>query len=351
MLTWLISRRRERRAGRWRHTMRERGRLAAAWTGLVAAIAIGACGAASGGQITAGSAAAPATWDTFVHIRVPIDVVVSDRIVVAANGRLRSVSPGGAVAGFATAYRSPGGGEPYLAASPGGCFGQRTLYVLQVVGRAGVMAVNPQGRVRRFASIGAPGLLDGIAFDTTGRFGHRLLVMVTAGTRTTVDAIGCDGRVTRITRDAPRVEGGVAVAPASFGRFAGDLIAPDEISGKVFAITPSGRGLLIANPGLQHGQDIGVESEAFVPTGNKDALLADRLTPGNPHPGDDVILRIRAAALRSAGVRAGDLLVASEGGALTDAIRCTTRACTAREVAAGPAIAHAEGHIAFAATR
>jgi hypothetical protein len=194
-------------------------------------------------------------------------------------------------------------------------------------------------------------LLDGIAFDTTGRFGRRLLITVTAGTRTTVDAISCDGHVTRITRKAPRVEGGIAVAPASFGRFAGDLIAPDEISGRVFAITPSGRSLLVANSGLQHGQDIGVESEAFVPTGRKDALFADRLTPGNPHPGDDLILRIRWAALRAAGVRPGDLLVATEGGALTDAIHCTARSCTVRYVAAGPAVAHGEGHIAFAATR
>jgi hypothetical protein len=331
--------------------MRNRRRVAAVCVGLAAATVIGACGAASGGQITARSAAVPASWGTFVHIRDPVDVVVSDRIVVAADARLRSLSPRGAVTGFATGYRSPGGGEPYVAPSPGGCFGRGAIYALQVVRRAGVVAVSPGGRVRRFASIGAPGLLDGIVFDTTGRFGHRLLVAATAGARTTVDAIGCDGRVTRLTRTAPRVEGGIAVAPATFGRFAGDLIAPDEISGRVFAITPSGRSLLVASSGLPRGQDIGVESEGFVPTGRKDALLADRLTPGNPHPGDDVILRIRSAALRAAGVRPGDLLVATEGGARTDAIHCTARACTVRYVAAGPAVAHGEGHIAFAATR
>jgi hypothetical protein len=331
--------------------MRSHSRLAATWVGIAGAITIGACGSASGGQVTARSAAAPAIWSTFAHISGPVDVVISDRIVVAAGGRLWSLSLAGAVSRFATTYKSPGGGEPYIAASPGGCFGKRTVYALEVVGRAGVVTVSQGRRVRRLASIGAPGLLDGIAFDTTGRFGHRLLVAVTKGTRTTLDAIGCDGRVTRITRTAPRVEGGVAVAPASFGRFAGDLIAPDEISGRVYAITPTGRSLLVANSGLPGGQDIGVESEAFVPPGNKDALLADRLTPDNPHPGDDVILRIRAAALRAAGVRSGDLLVATEGGAQTDAIRCTAKACSVRYVAAGPAAAHGEGHIAFAATR
>jgi hypothetical protein len=45
------------------------------------------------------------------------------------------------------------------------------------------------------------------------------------------------------------------------------------------------------------------------------------------------------------------LLVATEGSALTDAVACGRRGCSVREVAAGPAIAHAEGHIAFARRR
>lgn len=109
---------------------------------------------------------------------------------------------------------------------------------------------------------------------------------------------------------------------------------------------------LVAHSRLPHGNDIGVESEAFIPrSGGLDALLADRLTPGNCHPGDDLVLRIRAGALRAAGTRAGDLLVATEGGALTDAISCSTNGCRLRLVAVGPPIAHAEGHISFAETR
>ena len=138
------------------------------------------------------------------------------------------------------------------------------------------------------------------------------------------------------------------MAPATVGRFARDLIAPDEKSGKIFAITPQGKGLLVANSGLPHGSDIGVESEAFVPPGTaEDALVADRLTPGNPHPGDDLVLRIRAAALRAAGIHPGDLLVATEGGGLTDAVSCSGLGCRVRLVAEGPRIAHVEGHIAF----
>jgi hypothetical protein len=104
---------------------------------------------------------------------------------------------------------------------------------------------------------------------------------------------------------------------------------------------------LVAESGLPHGGDIGVESEGFVPAGSAGALVADRLTPGNPHPGDDAILRLPGAALKAAGVRAGDLLVATEGGALTDAVSCAAQGCRAAFVADGPAAAHLEGHITF----
>jgi hypothetical protein len=87
-----------------------------------------------------------------------------------------------------------------------------------------VVAIDARGGVRPFATITAPGLIDGIAFDDTGRFGYRLLVATTAGKRTTVDAIDCHGAVNVVTTKAHRVEGGIAVAPAMFGRFAGDLI-------------------------------------------------------------------------------------------------------------------------------
>jgi hypothetical protein len=226
------------------------------------------------------------------------------------------------------------------------------VYALRLVSGRGVVAVTADGQARRFAHLGAPGLIDGIAFDTTGYFGHRLLITINAGSKTTVDAIDCSGGVHTVTRTAPRVEGGIAVAPATFGRFAGDLIAPGEASGRVFAITPQGASRLVAESGLPHGNDVGVESEAFIPARpGLDALLADRLTPGNPHPGDDLALRLGSSALRAAGGRPGDLLVATEGGALTDAISCTTAGCRVRLVAVGPTIAHAEGHIAFAQTR
>jgi hypothetical protein len=305
----------------------------------------------------------PARWTESAQISRVLDLTRPRRdgaLVVAAAGKLMLMRPGSSPQPFATGaggYASPGGEEPYIALSTGernrgaGCaFRADTVYALRLTRGPGVTAIDANGRARRFAALPGNGHESGIAFDETGRFGRRLLVTSTVGAATTVYAIDCRGAVTVLTSHAPKVEGGIAVAPASFGSYAGDLIAPDEASGRIYAIAPDGAGRLLADSGLPHGGDIGVESAGFVPAGfgaRGTALLADRLTPGNPHPGHDTVLTIGRAALAAAGVRPGDLLVASEGGALTDAIRCRA-VCRVRHVADGPAGAHAEGHIAFA---
>ena len=145
------------------------------------------------------------------------------------------------------------------------------------------------------------------------------------------------------------MEDGIAVAPASFGRYGGGLVAPDETSGRIFAIGPDGSVVTLVVSGLPHGGDIGVESAGFVPPGfsaSDAAYLADRFSAGNRHPGTDSILRLPGQELISAGVRAGDLLVATEASARTIVVRCAS-SCTVRYIAVGPAITHAEGHIGF----
>jgi hypothetical protein len=322
---------------------------------LIACILAVGCGGAAARTTTGTRAQMLARWTPYVHVSSPIDVVgprSDGRLVVAANGRLWLLSSIGRVTPFAPGYHTNPGLEAYIAlasSSHRGCsFGVDTVYAISFGKPRGVVAIDRSGHVRSFATIGAPGLIDGIAFDDTGHFGHRLLVATTAGKRTTVDAIDCHGAVTTITTQAHRAEGGIAVAPASFGAFAGDLIEPDELGGGIYAVTPAGRNLLVANSGLPHGGDTGVESEAFLPAGRRYyALLADRLTPHNRHPGDNVLLRLSAAALASAGARPGDLLVASEGGANTDAVSCAGGGCTVTRVAAGPPETHGEGHIAI----
>jgi hypothetical protein len=311
-------------------------------------------------------AAAPpkATWRPFAPIRQAVDVAGPRRdgtLVVAAGGRLSLLPSGGNLprpfARGRDGYSTSPSTEPYIAVAPqrrlprAGCsWRQDDTYALEAVGALGIIRVDPAGRARRFANLpAAAGLPNGITFDRIGTFGHRLLVTQSDGVGTTVYAVNCRGHVSTLTRSAPRLEGGIEVAPRGFGRFGGQLIAPDELSGRVWAIDARGRSRLVVHPSLVSGGDIGVESVGFVPRGFERgyALLADRGVPGNTHPGTDTILRVSGGALRRAGVRSGDLLVATEGGAVTVAVRCVERKCSVRRVADGPSGAHAEGHIEF----
>jgi hypothetical protein len=326
-----------------------------------AAVTLVACGGSAG---SAGPKVAPpaAAWAVFRHLPGVVDLAGprgDGSFVVAAAGRLLIMGRDGTLSPFARGaggYQTAMGTEPYLALAssypgqPDHCsFGKNTIFALEPVTRPGVIMIGPQGRAGRFASLPPGGFLSGIAFDATGGFGHRLLVTDRFGDRTTVFGIGCDGRRSAVVAGAPVVEGGIAVAPAGFGRFGGDLIAADETSGRVYAVDPSGRVVILVRSGLPAGGDIGVESAGFVPAGAVAGYLADRFTARNKHPGDDAILRLSAADLARAGIRAGDLLVATEGGARTIDVRCAA-ACTVRYVAAGPAIAHGEGHIVFASS-
>ena len=279
--------------------------------------------------------------------------------IVAAAGRLFTLSRAGALQPFARGpggYSTPIGPEPYI--TPAGdepvagtrcSFSRGMIFALQLGAHPAVIGVSADGRARGFVSLPAGAAPNGITFDSTGRFGHRLLVTARDHGATTVLAIDCAGRVAAITGHAPAMEGGMAVAPASFGRYGGDLIAPNETSGRVFAVAPDGTVATLAVSGLPHGSDIGVESAGFVPAefGAGDAAyMADRYTKGNRHPGTNSILRLPGSELIKAGVRPYDLLVATEGGARTIVVRCAG-SCTVRYIAAGPAVSHGEGHIVF----
>ncbi|HET9848868.1 MAG TPA: hypothetical protein VFR68_09980 [Candidatus Dormibacteraeota bacterium] len=245
------------------------------------------------------------------------------------------------------------GDEPYLAISTNqpvagaGCsFAPDDVFVIDQ-GPHRVWRIDGAGKASVFAEVSGVTTLSGITFDTTGRFGQRLLVMGPAHGLMVVAAIDCRGKVTDITRAAPAVEGGIAVAPSTFGAFAGDLLAPDELSGTIWAIKPNGNAVKVIASGLPNGQDLGVEGLGFAPpgfTGGGAAYFADRATPGNPHPGTGNLLAADATALRATGVRDGDLIVATEGGARTIAVRCSA-SCIVNNIGAGPDVAHGEGHV------
>lgn len=263
------------------------------------------------------------------------------------------MTPSGITSDFAPGYAVGDGPEEYIALSPGlavdgaGCqFARDEVLALDLGNPLGVRQISPDGQVSHLATVAGVSGLTGITLDTEGRFGHRLLVVgpTTAG-KTGVFAIDCSGAVQAIGEVATPLEGGIAVAPPDFGAYGGQLIAADETGGSIYAVSPTGRLSTVVASGLPAGGDIGVESVGFVPpTGADAAYLADRGTPGNPHPGTDSVLRLEGAAITGAGVVPGDLLVATEGGATVVDVSCRP-GCTARVAATGPADAHAEGRL------
>ena len=326
-----------------------RRRLAAAV--VLAAIAAGWSAAGVG-------ASTPATWQAWQHLPGVFDLAgprPDGTVVAAAAGRLYQIAPDGRISPFADGpqgYRGSDGPEAYIALSPGlqdsgaGCrFAGGDLFVLDLGTVPGVVRVSPDGRAGAFASVPATKTLSGIVFDTGGGFGHRLLVAGPAaqGDGTIVAAIDCRGGVTTVAHGLPAFEGGFAIAPPSFGAHAGELVVPDELSGRILAVTPSGQAVELAASGIDHGGDIGVESAGVVPLSGG-VLVADRGTPGSPHPGTDSVLRIEPAALAAAGAAPGGVLLACEGGVVTVDLRCAAT-CTVRTVAGGPAPAHGEGHL------
>lgn len=307
------------------------------------------------------AAQSPAAWQQWQHQVGIVDVGVrADGSVMAMiAGRLFVVSPAsGTATPFASSFSADPNAEPYFVVAPdlspsdNHCaWHADDLYVLDLTSPPGIAHVSADGSVSRLATLSGVDTLGGITLDSTGHFDHTLLVTGTHnGNATTVFAVGCDGSVSVLADSAPLVEGGLAVAPESFGQFGGNLIASDENSGQIWAIDPSGTAALVVMSGLPSGGDTGVESEGFVPPGfiggSGYAYLADRGTPNNPFPGTDSILRLSGSDLASAGIQDGDLLVATEGNGTTIAVRCADT-CSVLAAAQGTQGGHIEGKIAF----
>lgn len=296
-------------------------------------------------------------WEPAWPLPGVVDVVgrSTGDLVAASNGGLLLIAEGP----FQTVpgYRTAPGPEAYIAVSPGrdvtgaGCrFEPDDIFALELSPPARIVRVRPGSEVSTFIELPGVEFLSGIAFDTVGGFDHRLLVTARGGGRNQVLAVDCRGRVVTVAEDAPVVEGGIAVAPGSFGRFAGALIAPDELSGDLVAVRADGTSEVVLRPGLPAGGDLGVESLGFVPPRffpDGVAYVADRASPGAPTEGTDVILRLPAPALAAAGVREGDLIAVTEAGGRTVAVRCAMGGCTSFPVAEASPAAHVEGHVTF----
>ena len=327
-------------------------------------IAVAACIALLASSV-ASAAPSLGTWRPVVKAPGIVDVVgprADGRLVLATHGGLFLMRPTGSPAPFA---RGPQGytgspGEAYLALGSGrrvpgaGCtFRRDVIFVLDPDATPGIVRIGRNGRSSRFADLPAGAFPSGITIDTVGSFGYRLLVTSFAAGSTTLTAFDCWGRNRVVATGAPHVEGGIAVAPRGFGRFGGKLIAPDEVTGRIYAFGPRGLVRLVVESGLPAGGDIGVESVGFVPPklGRRGAAyLADLGAPGSPTSGSDSLLILAGTDLSRSNLHPGELIVATEAGAKTLAVRCARR-CTVRRVADGPTVAHAEGHITFVPRR
>jgi hypothetical protein len=319
-------------------------------------------GCTAGSGPDAGSGAVPAHWIPFLHVPRVVDLAgpgPDGSFTVAAAGHLLRLSPTGALESFAGGpggYSTAVGPEPYITATTNGpgagqcAFGRGAVFAIEPRTHPGVIMIDSRGRATRFADLPRDLMPNGITYDSVGAFRHRLLVTAAGHGATTLFAIDCKAAVSVVMARGPAVEGGITVAPRSFGRFGGDLIAPNETSGRIFAFLPDGKAKMVVESGLPSGGDIGVESAGFVPPGFTQAgaaYLADRVSRGNAHPGTNHILELAGPQLARVGARSGDLLVASEGGAKTILVRCAD-SCTVRHIADGPAASHGEGHIVFA---
>ena len=335
-----------------------------------AAVAVVIGGLALAGAIVPRGAASPAAarssgtvaWQHWRHVTGVVDVTgprSDGRFVVSANGKLFLLRPGNTrlshypVSG--TAYSASPSLEPYTAVAgarqvvpSARCrFPRDTVYAIVPAPPTAVLAITPAGRISQLAAIAGVASLNGIAFDTVGRFGGRLLVAgLTADGHGALVTVDCRGRTRTLTTTAPHLEGGLVVAPTGFGKVAGDLLAPDELEGRIVVLGPDGSVSDLVTPVQPTGPDIGVESLGFVPSTLRDAFVADHLVPGNANPGQDLILRLTPTQLRAVGVRPGDLLVALEGGGKTLDVRCAP-SCRVRTIAAAPSGAHVEGSISF----
>src|SRR2546429_2032658 len=200
--------------------------------------------------LTPADAAGPG-WEQWRHVAGVFDVSgprSDGRLVLAPAARLLLPGPSGPpelFAGGPGGYADDPGTEAYIAVSPGlhvasaGCdFAPDDVYVLRLPQPIGVTRVTAAGVAQPFAKVAGVDSLNGIVFDTTGRFGSRLLVSGPSHGKVAIVAIDCRGATQVVTGAAPVLEGGLAVAPAQFGDYGGALIAPDELSGKIYAIGP-----------------------------------------------------------------------------------------------------------------
>jgi hypothetical protein len=303
-----------------------------------------------------------ADWQPWAHLTGVYDVfesVPSGGLVAAAHDGLWTID---VHANLSKLARGPSGfalnnnTESYIAVVPrlhvsSGCdFNPGDTFILVTSWPQGLIRVDSSGHASRFVTFNNVDGVGGITVDTTGSFDHRLLVTAAKKDKTVLFAVDCAARVTTITTIGPPVEGGMEVAPRTFGAFAGDLIAPDGVTDRIWAFAPDGSTRLVGQTGFATGTDAGICCVGFLPSGFIEdggaAYISDRRTPDNVFAGTDTVWRYTSDALALDGVGDGDLLVATEGEGYTARVHCAST-CSVLVLGEAANNSHPEGHIAF----
>lgn len=153
-----------------------------------------------------------------------------------APSKLVQITETGAIQPFAPGFTAPSDVACPLEVAAGvGAFGEDA--VLAGCGSDVWLLAQDGSTATVLASLPAEdGDITGLAFDPTGGFGYRLLVLARTGAVHQVDAAG---RVTRVGAVGPGASG-PSVASARFGRFAGQLLVAFPAASEVRALDSAG---------------------------------------------------------------------------------------------------------------
>jgi hypothetical protein len=268
---------------------------------------------------------------SFASLPKPVSVTWTGSAFIASSRdgvtKLVKVGTNGSVQPFATSLT--GVGEVYVAVSPGQA-GFPAGELLLCSGDS-IYEVDSSGASAKLVSTPAKGTtINFLAFDNDGSWGFLLYALGTGGQLWAIDSNGHASLVTNLGDNL--TPEGIAVAPSTFGKFAGDILVSMEGSHNVVAIprsNPSNFTTLATFPGEAP------ERVMLIPA-NSDLFLA-KYDQG-------IIARMNSSAFLS---YAGSLLVITEGEAgQTGSINVLNAAgsnVTVTRIFQDPASPHFEG--------
>jgi len=267
----------------------------------------------------------------FASLPKPVSVTWTGSAFIASSRdgftRLVKVNTSGSVQPFATSFT--GVGEVYVAVSPGQAgFPAGDLFLCS---GDSIYEVDSSGAAAKLVSTPAKGTtINFLAFDSDGSWGFLLYALGTGGQLWGIDSNGRASLVTNLGNNL--TPEGIAIAPSTFGKFAGDMLVSMEGSHSVVAIprsNPSNFTTVANFPGEAP------ERVMLIPD-NSDLFVA-KYDQG-------VIARMNSSAFLS---YAGSLLVITEGEAgqtgSISVLKAVGSNVTVTRVFQDPASPHFEG--------